>query len=144
MCGRGREHIAAVEGCADVFPKETFVCQLTRLVLPFPLSNPTEQPIIRPDKKLIGTLDQDRPALRANAWIDYAHVNCSSWKISVNGKKVKSARVDVVRRDVVRGVDNLRARVDREDHTLHRTDEIILYAEIGEESDDRIIEIRHR
>src|SRR5439155_7354484 len=42
----------------------------------------------------------------------------------------------VLRRNLVGNVDDLRGRIDREDHALHRRSEIILGAKISEQGDD--------
>jgi hypothetical protein len=52
--------------------------------------------------------------------------------------------MNIVWGNVVRYVDDLGSGTDREDHAFHRADEIILRAEVGQESDDRHNRFHHK
>ena len=58
-------------------------------------------------------------------------MNRAGREIFVAGEQIESRSVNVLRRNLVRNVDDLRVRIDGEDHTLHRPGEIILGAEVG-------------
>src|SRR5260370_11355687 len=63
--------------------------------------------------------------------------NCGGRKSGVTCEQIERTGGDIVGRNVVRDIDNLRGGIDGEDRALHRADEIILRAKISQESDNR-------
>ena len=90
----------------------------------------------RPYEELFGTLNQDWPSIRTNSRIHHRNVNGSRWKRLVAAQQSKSGGLNILRRNVVRNIDDVSVGIDRRDRSLHRANEIVLRAEIGKESDN--------
>jgi len=79
----------------------------------------------------------ERAARRSNAGIDDDDVNRSGRKPAPRPRERQSRALDVLRRNVVRDVDELRFRNERQQHSLHFADVAVGGSEISCESDDR-------
>src|ERR1041385_4859907 len=136
MCSDWRKHIAPVKGCTDMFAKKRVVGNLSRLILPFPFADPTEEAVVRTDEELTGALNYKCSPARADTRIDHRDVNRPGGKIFVAGKQIEGGAFNVLRRNVMSYVNNFNLGIHREDDALHRADEVIVCAEVGQESDD--------
>ena len=58
-------------------------------------------------------------------------MNRAGWKIFVTGEQVECGGVNILRRDLMRNIDDCCVRIDRENHSFHRADEVVLRAEVG-------------
>src|SRR5262245_38777630 len=80
--------------------------------------------------------DRERRARRADTRIDDRKMYGSERKIRVRSGEPKTAFRDVLRRDVVREIDDQRVLKTRKNDTLHDADERIVQSKVGEKSDD--------
>src|SRR5690349_15104655 len=79
----------------------------------------------------------ERTARRSNARVDDDDVNRSRRKPSPDPRERQSRALDILRRNVVRDVDELRFRNERQQHSLHFADIAVGGSEIGGEGYDR-------
>jgi hypothetical protein len=63
-------------------------------------------------------------------------MNGTGGKVFVSGQQIEGAGPNVLRGNFVGDINDVRGGVDREYRSLHRAGEIILRAEICQESDD--------
>ena len=59
-------------------------------------------------------------------------------KLAIAGFEKVAGFVDTVRSDLMGEIDNTGLRMNRKNHPLHRGDEPIAVAEIGQEGDERV------
>jgi hypothetical protein len=97
----------------------------------FQLIHVAEEPVVRPYEKIVAAYNKNRSPLGAHAGVYHRYVNGLRGKAPVGGHERESARVDVVRRNLVSDIHDSRLRIDAENRSLHRSDEIVRRAEIG-------------
>jgi len=114
---------------------------MKRAPIPFPPANPTEDSVVRPDKKLSGNFNQKRPPLRTDSGIDHRNMNRAGRKISVTGEQIEGRGVDILWWNFVGEVDDARVGIEGENHALHRAGKIILVTEVGKESNNRKFQV---
>ena len=107
----------------------------------FAFTNPTEDAVVWPDKKLLRAVDEDRPSIRTYSGVDYRHVNRVRRETLVTGKQIKSPGPDVLGWNLVSNINDGGSGIDGENRALHRADEIILRAEVSQESNDRWFQV---
>ncbi len=95
-----------------------------------------EHAVVGADEEVAAPARDDRAARRADAGIDDRDVHRPRRERLERRAQGERARLHVVRGHLVRDVYDLCSRVDGEDGALHRADEVIDGAEIGQESDD--------
>jgi len=61
---------------------------------------------------LFSELNEQSISIRTETWIDDAEVNRARRKVFVNGNEVECSGVDILWRNVVRDVNNLRGGID--------------------------------
>src|SRR5207244_3058141 len=66
------------------------------------------------------------------------NMNSSRRKRLVTAKQSESCGLNILRRNVVRNVDDVCRGIDRKNHSLHCGDKIVLCAEVSKKSDDGI------
>ena len=121
--------------------KEFFVCELVRAPTPFALAYPTKQAVVWSYKELIGAFDQYGPAIGANSRIDDRDMNRAAGKVFINSEQIERAGMNILRWNIVSEVDNLSRGIRGKNHSLHRAHEIVLRAKVGQESDDRRLQV---
>src|SRR5204863_2787069 len=97
------------------------------------LERPEEDAIVRRDEVGVESAYSDRAAGTADAGIDDDEVHRSGGEVSMGGAEQPRRLHDVLRRNVVRDIDDPDLAVDAEDHTLHGGDVGVARAEVGEE-----------
>src|ERR1043165_6081006 len=110
-CDR-RKDVAAVEGVADGLSQEVLVGDVPRRPICFAFADPTKQSIVRANKELVCTFDNDRTAIRANARINYCDVNRPFRKIVITTQQSESGRFDVLWWNFVVDIDDRHFRSD--------------------------------
>lgn len=93
----------------------------------------TEKPVVRPYEKPPVRFNDDCAARRSYAGIDYGKMNRTLRKVAEAGAEGEGSEGNIVRRYVVRKVDDDRGGVDREYRALERGREVVGRAEIGQE-----------
>jgi hypothetical protein len=86
---------------------------------------------------LSSVVDDHRATLAADAGIDDHDVHGPVGEKWRRRREAERGRGHVVRRDVVREVDDVHPRECREDHALHRANVPVDRPEIGQQRDDR-------
>ena len=78
----------------------------------FSFTNPTEDAVVGPDKKLSCAVAEDRPSVRTHSGVDYRHVNRVRRENLVTGKQIKSAGPDILRWNLVSNINERRGGID--------------------------------
>ncbi len=105
--------------------------------VPFSFPNPTKHSVVRSDKKLPGAFQYDASAQRPHSRIDNHDMNSARGKFLINGKQIESGGLDILWRNFVGDINDDGGGIDGEYRALHRANEIILRAEVSQESNDR-------
>src|SRR6185503_2770217 len=94
-----------------------------------------EQPVVGADEEAAVTGSQrKRPPMAADARVDDREVDADG-HVRKRVAQHERALQDLLRRDAVRDVDDLRVRRDRLDHPVAGADEVVLKPEVGKERD---------
>src|SRR6266852_3801472 len=104
---------------------------------PFSFADPTKQSVVRSDKELAGTFDDDSSARGSHARIDNPDMNSAGGKVLICNQQIEGGRPDILRRNFVGDVNYADVGIDGEYRALHRAHEIILQAKVSQESDQR-------
>jgi len=96
-----------------------------------------ENTVVGPDEELSCRFYDDWSSRRAHTGIDYSQMNRIFREIAKARAERKGCRRDVLRRDLMRDVDDLRRWVRSEDGALDGGHKIVGGAEIGQKSDHR-------
>src|ERR1043166_6826616 len=137
-CRNRRENVTTMKCCALWMSEKVFVNQVASREMFFTFANPAEQPVVRADKHLFGALNQYRPAIGTYARIHDDNMNRSRRKISVGCKQIERRGLNVLRRDIVREVNDGGTGIGGKDYSFHRAYKIVLRAEVGKQSDRRL------
>lgn len=103
----------------------------------FSFADPTKHSIVGPDKKLPGAFNYDPSARGSNAWVDDCDMDSAGGKFLVRGEQIECGSSNIMGRNFVSYVNDMRVRVAGEYGALHRANEIILRAKISQEGDER-------
>ena len=140
--GHRREEVPAVERVRDVRPPEPPLGQSHGPAEREMLQRSGEDAVIGSDEPRAGPLaatlgfDRHRAAVAADARVDHDEVNRVRRKRAHRVGQDGGAGDDVLRRDLVRDVDERRVRRDAENHALHLRNVTVGEAEVGGESDE--------
>src|SRR5258707_2561822 len=99
----------------------------------FSFADPTKHSIVGPDKKLPGAFNYGPSARGSNAWIDDCDMDSAGGKFLVRGEKVECGSSNILGRDFVRYVNDMRGRRTGEYGGRHRANDIILRTQISPE-----------
>ena len=130
-----RKNIAAMKCSAHGMEKIALVRDVPDFRL-FPGEDHRKHAVVRSDEVLAGHFGQQRPPRRSYARIDHDHMNRLLWKIAIRLRDGECAVGDLVGLHAMADVDQLRRRLDAENHALHDADKMVGEAEVGGESDD--------
>jgi len=130
MRRRRRENIPAVKCRARGFQLIGGVAQLDDVIGLGSSDGQTEHAVVRADEVIGGRFNQDGAARAAHTGIDDDHVDSPARKVRHRVAQGQSPRHDVLRRNAVREIDDLHARIDACDDAFHDSYERIAIAEV--------------
>src|SRR6185369_11365739 len=104
----------------------------------FSIADVCEKPIIGSNEELLVGAHDNGPSFRSNSWINNSDVNRPRRKRLVSREQRERTGLDILWRYLVSEINDHRPRIDRENRTLHCTDEVISRPEIGEQSNNRV------
>ncbi len=135
LCGRAREHVAAVERRADR------CIARPRGDVPGPdlprdgLCEVGEHAVVGADVPVAAGRRDHTAARTADAGIDDDHMHRAGRELAARGRDDPRAMRDVVTRHVVRDRGDRRGRCEPRDHAGHRAGVAVTRAEVGDEGD---------
>src|SRR6185369_6707390 len=113
------------------------------LVHLFVLIDVAEDAVIGTDEIVVIRHYKDRAARRADTGIDHGQMSGETREYAAGVKQSERRSEDILRRDLMCDIDQLRVRIDRKDNSLHRRDKVVLSSEVREQCDYRSF-LRHR
>jgi len=134
-----RENVAPMKSRAQRWAIIFFIRQLIDERRGFVFTDVAEEAVIGADEEMLAGRDEERAAGGADAGVNYREVDCLRRKIFIGSEQRERACLYIVRGNLVGDVNDLRQWIDRQDRTLHRTNEIVGRAEIGQESNDHSV-----
>ena len=141
---RGREEVAAVEGAGDRVERVVRVRELVRRLDPRSLGGRDQEAVVRPDVAApIPVAECQRPPGTADTRVDDRKV-APDRHVRDRVREHERALQDLLRRDPMGDVDDLRLGRDPLDHAVARADEVVLKAEVAQEGDEHAAEPRCR
>src|SRR5215471_4054831 len=96
----------------------------------FLVINVAEYSVVRAHEDVIAGGNQYGPASRPDSRIDHCQVNGLFWEVTVAAQQRECRSVNIVRRDQVSDVDNLRRRAQCPYYSLDRRDVVVALAKI--------------
>ena len=102
-----------MKGVTYWLSKEFLIGDLRRSPILFAFADPTEESVVRPDKEMAGTLNDNRAPIRADAWIDYGDVGRFWGEVAITTQQVESSGFDVLWRDLVGDINDCRLWANR-------------------------------
>ena len=138
---RGRsEEVAAVEGARDRLERVLRVRELVRRRDPRPLGRGDQQAVVRADEEpALLVAQRERAARAADARVDDGEMDADG-HVGERAREHERALQDLLPRDPVRDVDDLRLGRDPLDHAVARADEVVLEPEVAQEADEHAAE----
>ena len=137
VSGGRREEIAAVEGAGDAVECEIRVGQLVRGGdSAGSFRGRDQQAVVGADEQAaVARGERERPTVAADARVDHGEVD-SLGHVRERVAKDERTLENVLRRDAVRDVDDLRVGCDPLDHAVAGSDEVVSEPEVGQEGDE--------
>src|SRR5207237_9514454 len=121
----GREDVAPVKGRAHTRSEVFFVRDVKDAERPPALVDVAEHAVVRADEDVTHAFDDDCATRRADAGVNDRDVDCACGECVEGREEREGPGLYVVRRNLVRDVNYLRAWVDGEQRALHRSDEVV-------------------
>src|ERR1043165_4133777 len=135
--GGGSEDVTSVECGAYLWKSIGRIFELHCMLQLLTLQDQFKDPIVRTDVKRAIRFKRNGRACRPHTRIDDCDMHGAAWKKCTCFLKRQRAGHDVLRREALRDVRDLRRRRDRENPALHRADEGVVEAEVGRQCDQR-------
>src|ERR1700686_2603679 len=102
----------------------------------FSFTDPAKDSIVGSDERLPRAFQDDASARGAHSGIDNHDMNSAREKLLINGKQIESGSPDILWRNFVCDINDAGGGINGEDRALQSANEIILRAEVGQESND--------
>jgi len=135
----GREDIATVERAAYGPAEKLLRRNFTDPVFRVGIQDHCENTVIGSDESKPESLGEQRPPRTADAWIHHDQMHSSLRKTGRRLRKRISTFGNFIGGRLMRYVDQTRLRADSNDDALHGRDVVIARAEVGQQSDDRLL-----
>src|SRR5439155_8332674 len=135
--GRRREAIASFERAAHRRPCVAPLAQFDDAPRRVLVEDRGEHAVVGRDEFVVPRVGGDAPARRTDAWIDDDEEDRAGRKEFIRSGELQRACKHVVRRNVVRDVDERHVGADAERDAFHRAGVMVARAEIGQQCDDR-------
>ena len=129
-----------MEGARDRLERVLRVRELVRGGDPGPLGGRDQQPVVGADEEPpLLVAQRERAARAADTGVDDRQVDADG-HVGQRAREDERALEDLLRRDPVRDVDDLRLGRDPLDHAVARADEVVLEPEVAQEADEHAAE----